>query len=111
VLHSDPSTVARLAHEGVVAVDMETAAIGAVCVARGVPWSVYRAISDRAGDPEVDAELLGMTRPDGTASPAAVLRFVARHPRRIPKLVRLGRGLQAAVARTTDATLAALRTP
>ncbi len=111
VLHSDPATIARLAADGVLAVDMETAAIAAACAARGVPWSVYRAISDRAGDPEVDTELLAMTRPDGTASPSAVLRFVARHPRRIPKLVRLGRGLHAAVQQTTAATLAALRAP
>jgi len=111
VLHSEPATIARLAADGVLAVDMETAAIGAACEERSVPWSVYRAISDRAGDPEVDAELLAMTRPDGTASPTAVLRFVARHPRRIPKLVRLGRGLQAAVQQSTAATIAALRAP
>jgi len=109
VLHSDPVAVAALARTGVVALDMETAAIAAACEQRGVPWSVYRAVSDRAGDPEVDAELLAMTRPDGTADPRAVLRFVARHPRRIPKLVRLGRGLSLAVRRTTAATLTALQ--
>lgn len=109
VLHSDPETVAALARTGVIALDMETAAIAAACEDRAVPWSVYRAISDRAGDPEVDADLLGMTRPDGTADPRAVLRFLARHPRRLPKLVRLGRGLNAAVRRSTAAALAALR--
>lgn len=111
VVHGDPATIARLAADGVIAVDMETAAIGAVCAARGVPWSVCRAISDRAGDPEVDADLLAMSRPDGTADPRAVLRFVVAHPGRIPKLIRLGRGMHAAVQRTTAVALAALRAP
>jgi hypothetical protein len=100
--------VTRLAGEGVIALDMETAAIAAECAARGVPWSVCRAVSDRAGDPAVDAALLGMTRADGTPDPRAVVRYVATHPHRIAKLVRLGRGMHAAVRRSTAAALAAL---
>jgi len=41
------------------------------------------------GRPEVDADLLAMSRPDGTAEPRAVLRFLVKHPLRIPKLIRL----------------------
>jgi nucleoside phosphorylase len=37
---------------------METAAVAEVCEERGVPWSVVRAISDRASDGSVDAEVL-----------------------------------------------------
>lgn len=108
VLHTEPQHVARLAERGVVAVDMETAAIGAVCAARGVPWSVFRAVSDRAGDPAVDHHLVAMANADGSPNVLAVVRFVCAHPRRIPKLVQLGRGLRAAVRRSTDAALAAL---
>src|SRR5262249_53638355 len=43
--------------DGVVSLDMETAAIAEVCEARGVPWSVFRVISDRASDGTVDDEV------------------------------------------------------
>ncbi|MHB8464004.1 MAG: 5'-methylthioadenosine/S-adenosylhomocysteine nucleosidase family protein, partial [Acidimicrobiales bacterium] len=42
--------LAELRAAGVVALDMETAAIAEVCEQRGVLWSVFRAISDRACD-------------------------------------------------------------
>ncbi|MEZ5206711.1 MAG: hypothetical protein R2690_06960 [Acidimicrobiales bacterium] len=90
------------------AVDMETAAIALVAAARGVPWSVLRAISDRAGDPLVDDELLAMTRADGSADIGATARYLIRHPGRIPHLARLGRGMRAAVGTITDATVGVL---
>jgi adenosylhomocysteine nucleosidase len=108
-LHRDPAQLDALRSRGVVAVDMESAAVGAVAEARGIPWSVYRAVSDRAGDPDVDEELVAMSNPDGTARPAAVLRFVLRRPRRIVTLARLGAGLRAAVRSSTESVLAALR--
>ena len=40
--------------QGVVSLDMETAAIGECCEKRNVPWSVFRTISDRASDGSVD---------------------------------------------------------
>lgn len=109
-LHTDPATIARLAAEDVVAVDMETAAIGMVCAARGIPWSVLRAVSDRAGDSAVDPELVGLSRADGTPSPRAIARFLLAYPGRIPSLIRLGGGMRAAVKRSTAAALDALRT-
>ena len=42
--------IARFVERGVVAVDMETASIAAVCTEREVPWSAFRGISDRAGE-------------------------------------------------------------
>ena len=108
VLHRDPAKLDDFRRRGVVAVDMETAAIGAASEARGIPWSVFRSISDWAGDPDVDAALVGMSNPDGTANPRAVLRFVLTHPRRIPKLARLGAGMRLAVRNSTAAALAAL---
>jgi nucleoside phosphorylase len=107
-LHSDPADLAALRDRGFVAVDMETAAIGLVCEARDVPWSVLRGVSDRAGDPTVDADLVGMAKPDGTADPGAVARYLVRHPLRIPKLAELNRGMGRAVAASTAATLRAL---
>lgn len=108
VLHDDPAEVAALAARGFVAVDMETAAIGAESEARGIPWSVFRAVSDFAGDPQVDRELIGLSYPDGRANPRAIARFLLTHPQRIPKLVRLGAGMQRAVRGSTAAALAAL---
>lgn len=107
-LYTDPATIARFAAEGIVAVDMETAAIGMVCAARGVPWSVFRAVSDRAGDPRVDADLVGMANADGTPNPRTIARYVLSRPGRIPGLLRLGRGMRAGVKRSTAALLAAL---
>lgn len=109
-LHNDPEELEGLRRQGFVAVDMETAAIGAAAEARGLPWSVFRAISDFAGDPLVDGEVVGLARPDGSGDPAAVARFVLRRPWRIPKLVALGRGMQQAVRSSTDAVFRALGT-
>jgi nucleoside phosphorylase len=107
VLHNDPSELDGFRARGIVAVDMETAAIGAACERRGVPWSVFRAVSDRAGDPGVDQHVLGLSRPDGSANPAAIARFLLTRPHRVPHLVRLGRGLDAAVGASTRAAMAA----
>lgn len=92
----DREAVARLERRGVVAVDMETAAIAAVCERRGCAWSVFRGISDRADDGSVDPAILALAGPDGDGDPAAVARFVLTRPWRIPRLVRLARGMRAA---------------
>jgi adenosylhomocysteine nucleosidase len=107
VLHNDPAELAAFIERGIVAVDMETASIGAVCHEREVPWSVFRAVSDRAGDPAVDEHVIGLSRPDGTADRGAVARFLVTRPHRVPTLVKLGRGLDAAVTRSTRAAMAA----
>ena len=51
---TDPAVHADLLANGVVGLDMETAAVAVVCEARGVPWSVFRSISDRPADGLVD---------------------------------------------------------
>jgi adenosylhomocysteine nucleosidase len=104
-----PSDLPDLRARGVVALDMETAAIAFACEERGVPWSVYRAISDRATDGSVDDEVFGMSRPAGTPDPGAVARYLVRHPGRIPGLVRLARGASLAANRAADAAVAAVR--
>lgn len=107
VLHNDPDELAGFVARGIVAVDMETGAIGAVCDQREIPWSVFRAVSDRAGDPGVDQHVLGLSHADGTPDPAAIARFLLTRPQRIPHLIRLGRGLNAAVTTSTRAAMAA----
>jgi len=44
---------------------METSAIAAVCEGRHCPWSVFRAISDRADDGSSDTAVFGLAGPDG----------------------------------------------
>ena len=93
----EPDVLAELIAQGVVAVDMETAAVAEVCEARGVPWSVFRAISDRASDAGLVGDaILTMVKPDGSVNVPAAARFLITKPHRIPHLVRMGRGSQAA---------------
>jgi nucleoside phosphorylase len=109
-LVTDLQVIGRLERAGAVAIDMETSAVAAVCERRGCPWSVFRAISDRADDGSSDPALLGLAGPDGSGDLAAVARFVLRQPWRIPQLVRLGRGLHRATACAAGAAVRALRT-
>jgi nucleoside phosphorylase len=104
----DPAFFEQLAQRGVIAIDMETSAVAAVCERRGCPWSVYRAISDRAGDPGVDAAVFGLATPDGGPDLAAIARFVLTRPWRLPELVKLGRDMRIATQVAADAAVAAL---
>lgn len=103
-----PGEALRLGREGVVAIDMETAAIAAVCDLRGCPWSVFRAISDRADDGTTDAAILALTDRDGDPKLAAVARFILTRPQRIPQLVRLARGAKAATRTAAGHAVAAV---
>jgi adenosylhomocysteine nucleosidase len=104
----DPAVLADLRAHGVVALDMETAAIAKVCDEHDVPWSVVRAISDRAGDGTVDGETVGLTHPDGRPNVSAVARYLVRHPDALPRLVRLGKGAKLAAARAAETAINAL---
>lgn len=101
--------MADLERQGYAAVDMETAAVAAVCERHGCPCTVFRAISDRTSDGLVDADIAAMARPDGTPDLRAVLRYVLRRPWRIPRLARLGRDSRTAAHAAADAAIAALR--
>jgi adenosylhomocysteine nucleosidase len=105
----DRDLMSRLAREGIQAVDMETAAIGASARRHGCSWSVYRAISDRASDELIDMQIFGLARPDGSPDPWAALRFIACRPWVLPRLVRLGRDARLAAEAAAEAALRELQ--
>jgi adenosylhomocysteine nucleosidase len=100
---TNPEDLAARGEPAVDALDMETAAVAAVCDARGTPWAVVRAVSD-AG---IDTDVAQLGREDGSADLVAGLRFLLRHPGRIPGLVRLGRDASRAAAAAADAAIRA----
>ncbi len=104
-----PEIVADLRARGVVSLDMETAAIAAVCEQHGIPWSVFRVISDRATDGSVDAEVFALSNQDGTPNAAAIARYFAKHPGRIPQMARLAKGAKLATETAADAAIEACR--
>jgi adenosylhomocysteine nucleosidase len=107
-LHA-PDVLAALLAAGVVAVDMETAAVAAVCEERGVPWSVFRAISDRASDAGLVGDaILTVVKPDGSVNVPAAARLLITKPHRIPHLVRMGRGSQLAADTAARAAAASI---
>jgi adenosylhomocysteine nucleosidase len=107
VLLTDPDVIADLRAKGVVSLDMETAAIAESCERRGIPWSVFRVISDRATDGSVDEEVFRLSNQDGTTNPKAVAAYFAKHPQRIPQMARLARGAKLATQTAADAAIRA----
>jgi len=105
-----PAEVAELRAKGVVSLDMETAAIAESCERRGIPWSVFRAISDRASDGSIDDELFHLSNQDGTPNGRAVARYLVRHPHKIPGLIGMGMGAKKATEVAAAAAIAAVRT-
>lgn len=95
--------------KGVICLDMETAAIAACCERDGIPWSVHRAISDRATDGSVDDEVFRLSNQDGTPNGRAVARYFLRHPLRIPRMAAMAKGAKLATERAADAAIAAAR--
>src|SRR5262249_15792500 len=105
----DPDVLADLRSNGVVSPDMETAPIAARCERRGIPWSEFRVISDRASDGTVDEEVFRLSNQDGTPNGRAVARYFLRHPGRIPQMARLARGAKLATKTAADAAIRAAR--
>lgn len=96
-LITDDDHLVALHARGVIALDMETAAIAHACETRGVPWSVFRAISDRSSDGLIDAEVFSMSNLDNTPNAEAIAAYFEKHPEAAAKLTQMG----------ADATLAA----
>jgi nucleoside phosphorylase len=106
-LITDADVIAGLRAKGVISLDMETAAIAEVCEQRGVPWSVFRVISDRATDGSIDEEVFHLSNQDGSANPAAVARYFLTHPGKIPQMAKLARGAKLATTTAADAAIRA----
>ena len=102
--------LARLREEGVVALDMETAAVARVCDGRGIPWTAFRGISDMAGDESVGEVVMTLVKPDGSPDLLAATRFFLRHPQRLPRMIRLGREAGVAAVQAARATRDAITT-
>ncbi|MEY2592000.1 MAG: adenosylhomocysteine nucleosidase [Acidimicrobiaceae bacterium] len=107
VLLTDPDVLAGLRAKGVVSLDMETAAIADSCERRGIPWSVFRVISDRASDGSVDEEVFKMSNQDGSPNGKAVARYFLRHPHHIPRMAKLAKGARLATEAAADAAIKA----
>lgn len=107
-LITDPAAIAAMEQRGIVAVDMETAAVAAVCEETDTPWSVFRGISDFADGGLVDDALFAMTRPDGTADPEVITRYLAENPDRRKVLEQLARDAGIATAAAADAAARAV---
>ncbi len=90
------------------AVDMEAAGVAEVCEEAGVDWSVYRGISDRPDEHIVDQAVFALSKPDGSADPLAVAKYLARDPRRAKALAHVNRCMQQAASTAADAAYADL---
>jgi adenosylhomocysteine nucleosidase len=107
VLLTDPDVIADLRSKGVASLDMETAAIAESCERRGIPWSVFRVISDRATDGSIDEEVFRLSNQDGTPNGRAAAAYFAKHPGRIPKMAKLAKGAKLATKTAADAAIRA----
>ena len=101
----EPGEIDELARRGVVGLDMETAAVAAVCERRECDWSVVRSVSDRPGD--VPAEVLELAGADGTPNLGKAVGYMVRRPGRVPGLARLARNSQRAANRAAAAAVVA----
>jgi nucleoside phosphorylase len=110
-LITDPAVISGLRSDGVVSLDMETAAIARVCDRRGIPWSVFRSISDRATDGSVDEEVFHLSNQDGTPNAKAIASYVLRRPGRLPAMARMAKAAKLATERAAEAALSALAAP
>ena len=105
----DADVLADLRAKGVVSLDMETAVIAEICEQRGIPWSVFRVISDRASDGSIDEEVFRLSNQDGTPNRRAIIRYFAKHPGRIPTMARLAKGATQATKAAAAAAIRAAR--
>ncbi|MCU1453235.1 MAG: nucleoside phosphorylase [Acidimicrobiales bacterium] len=108
ILIVDRAVLQRHADAGVLAIDMETAAIAAESERAGTPWIAFRGISDHLRDDLVDEHTIGLMHDDGTPDLRALARLLVRHPAHAIRLARLAKGLTAATTVSTHALRRAL---
>jgi adenosylhomocysteine nucleosidase len=95
-LITDPGAIAAMEKEGVLAVEMEGAAVAAVCEQAGTPWSVFRGISNFADGGLVDDAIFEMTNPDGSADEQSMKRYLDEHPEKLEVLAQLANDMNLA---------------
>jgi adenosylhomocysteine nucleosidase len=108
-LFDDDGIWRPILERGFGAVDMEAAGVAEVCQEAGVDWSVYRGISDRPDEHIVDQAVFSLSKPDGSADPVALAKYLARDPRRAKALAHLNRCMQTAARDAAEAALSDLR--
>jgi adenosylhomocysteine nucleosidase len=96
--------------DGVLALDMETGSIAAVCERRGVPWTAFRSLSDHATKAPVETAVLGLARPDGSANVPALILYLGPKPWRLRHLSRLVKGSNLATRNAARAAVEACAT-
>lgn len=83
---STPGAKAALAQRtGAAIVDMEAHAFARFCVARSLPWTVVRGVSDTP-DQTLPDEILGWVTPAGDSRPFAAAAGLLRRPTLIPHI-------------------------
>jgi adenosylhomocysteine nucleosidase len=107
-LFDDDNVWGPILERGFGAVDMEAAGVAEVCEQAGVAWSVYRGISDRPDEHIVDQAVFSLSKPDGSADPVALAKYLARNPRKAKALAHLNRCMQEAASLAADAAYADL---
>ena len=101
VLHTLDKAKLRLKH-GAALVDMESHMAARLATARGLPFAVLRVVSDTAGLSLPGAVAAGV-RPDGGMDLMGVLGALARDPKQLPALMRVGRDADVAFKALKDA--------
>ncbi len=86
---------------GAILVDMESHVAAKIAAARGLPLAVVRVVSDKATASLPGAVLAGLAE-DGSMNLMGVLGALARDPRQLPALIRVGRDADLAF-KTLDA--------
>jgi len=110
-LITDLDDIARLRADGVVSLDMETAAVAEICQRRNIPWSVFRAVSDQATEVSLVDEVFHLVNRDGTFNIKMIGAFVVKHPRRLPALARVAKGAKLAAEHAAASAVNAVSQP
>ena len=93
---SPEQRLALARHTGAAAVDMESAAVAAICQREGIPFQCVRAISDSV-DHRLPAWVGKLMTADGQLAPWRTLAELLRDPLALPDLLRAGAGFRLAL--------------
>jgi len=95
----------RFFEDGIIAVDMESAAVADFCQSHDTAWSIYRCIGDRWFDGLLDERIIAATNQDGSGDMAAITNLIESDPQVKANLERLGRETCKAARRAAEAAV------